>query len=72
MNKIPIVCDLTSKRWLNMEEAIIYLGFGSKSLFQEWRETGRLVYYKPGKKILYKRTDLDKMMESHRQGGFAQ
>ncbi len=55
-----------------MEEAIIYLGFGSKSLFQEWRETGRLVYYKPGKKILYKRTDLDKMMESHRQGGFAQ
>lgn len=55
-----------------MKEAITYLGFGSKGLFQEWRETGRLPYYKPGRNILYKRTDLDKIMESHKQGGFAQ
>lgn len=67
-----IVCDLSTKKWLNMKEAITYLGFGSKGLFQEWRETGRLPYYKPGRNILYKRTDLDKIMESHKQGGFAQ
>lgn len=70
-NRIPVMCDLTSKKWLNMKEAITYLGFGSKGLFQEWRETGRLPYYKPGRNILYKRTDLDKIMESHKQGGFA-
>lgn len=72
MDRIPVMCDLTSKKWLNMKEAITYLGFGSKGLFQEWRETGQLPYYKPGRNILYKRTDLDKIMESHKQGGFAQ
>lgn len=69
--KIPVICDLTSKKWLSLQEAITYLGFGSKGLFQEWRETGRLTYYKPGKIILYKRADLDRLMENHKQGGFA-
>lgn len=71
MNRIPVVCDLTTKRWLNLQEAITYLGFGSKSLFQEWRETGRLTYYKPGRTILYKRTDLDKLMEQHKHSAFS-
>lgn len=70
MTKIPVTCDLSTKKWLNLQEAISYLGFGSKGLFQEWRETGKLPYYKPGKIILYKRSDLDKLMESNKQGGF--
>lgn len=70
MNK-TIVCDLSTKKWMNLQEAVAYLGFGSKGLFQEWRETGRLPYYSTGKIIIYKRTDLDKMMEVTKKGGFA-
>jgi excisionase family DNA binding protein len=70
--EISVIIDISTKKWLNLNEAIAYLGYGSKGLFQEWRETGRLPYYKPGKNILYKRTDLDRFVESHRQGGFAQ
>lgn len=70
MNKTTI-CDLSTKKWLNLQEAIAYLGFGSKGLFQEWRETGKLPYYKVGKMIVYKRKDIDDFIQTHKQGGFA-
>ncbi len=66
-NDIP----LDKKTWLNMSQAIAYLGFGSKNTFQNWREEGVksngrpifLPYHKIGKIIFYKRTDLDKFAE---------
>lgn len=61
-----VTIDISTKKWLNLQEAIAYLGFGSKGLFQEWRESGKLPHYKPGKMIIYKKSDLDKMMEGHR------
>jgi excisionase family DNA binding protein len=70
MKNTPI-CDLSTKKWLNLTEAIIYLGFGSKNTFQQWREKGLLAFYKPGNTILYKRTDLDKFVEKFRQGEFS-
>jgi hypothetical protein len=69
-SRITIVCDLSTKKWLNLEEAVTYLGFGSKGTFQEWRETGKLTYYKPGKIIIYKRTDLDNLMEKNKHIAF--
>jgi excisionase family DNA binding protein len=65
------ICDLSTKKWLNLSEAISYLGFGSKSTFQQWREKGLLTYYKPGNTILYKRTDLDRFVEKFRHEEFS-
>ncbi len=64
-------CDLNQKTWLNLPEAIVYIGFGSKETFKELRKTGKLPYHKPGREILYKRSDLDKFMEKHRVEAFA-
>jgi len=66
MNKPTIFCDINTKKWLNLEEAIAYIGYGSKDTFQNWREEGKLNYYRPGKIVLYKRTDLDKFIEQHK------
>jgi excisionase family DNA binding protein len=68
--KASTICDLSTKKWLNLSEAIAYLGFGSKSTFQQWREKGLLTYYKPGNTILYKRTDLDRFVEKYRHEEF--
>lgn len=57
-----------------MEEASIYSGHTSYKTFQEWRKgveipTGngikriKLKYYKIGRKILYKREDIDRFLE---------
>ncbi len=65
-----VTCDISTKKWLNLKEAILYLGFGSKNTFQMWRERGEISYYKPGNTILYKRSDLDKFIERHKREGF--
>ncbi|QZT38693.1 helix-turn-helix domain-containing protein [Halosquirtibacter xylanolyticus] len=67
-----IFCDINTKKWLSLEEAITYLGFGSKDLFRRWRENGVLTYYKLGKRIVYKRADIDKYIESCRIIAFNQ
>ncbi|WP_159523767.1 helix-turn-helix domain-containing protein [Sunxiuqinia indica] len=67
--RIPVIVDLSSKKWLNEKEAIVYLGMGNANTFQHWRNTG-LQYYQPGRKILYKRADLDKWIEQHQVKGF--
>ncbi len=70
MKNKSITCDLATKKWLNLQEAILYLGYGSKNTFQMWRERGEIAYYKPGNTILYKRTDLDRFVERHRKESF--
>jgi len=71
MKKPAVICDLNTKKWLNLQEAISYLGYGSKDTFKQWRETGLLTYYKTGRIINYKRTDLDNFMERYRHAAFA-
>ncbi|MBR8535444.1 excisionase family DNA-binding protein [Carboxylicivirga sediminis] len=62
-----IVCNLEKKQWLTEQEAAIYLGIGNHNMFREWRENHGLPFYIPnGKKILYKRTDLDAFVEQSR------
>lgn len=75
VSKPEIICDLNQKKFLNLEEAIAYLGFGSKDTFQQWREAGCqykdrsgkvrttfLKYLKVGKRIVYRRMDIDDFM----------
>ena len=69
-DKIKVFCDLNLKKWLNLEEAIKYVGYGSKDTFQSWREgikrgkkTIFLKYHKVGKNIVYKRIDIDNFLE---------
>ena len=72
-SKPEITCDLNNKKWLNLSEAIIYLGYGSKDTFLKWREgikdprgkIKQLKYYKNGKNIIYRRTDLDAFLEDN-------
>lgn len=66
---ITIIKDINTAKWLNLDEAIAYIGYGSQSKFKEWRETNRLKYHKEKGKtspILYRRTDLDALVESWR------
>lgn len=72
-------CDISTKTFLNLEEAIAYIGFGSKDTFQQWREVGspykdrsgkqrkaKLKYHKVGKSIVYRRNDIDDFMHHFR------
>jgi len=78
MTKPEIICDLNQKKWLNLQEAAAYLGFGSKDTFQNWREGVQvssrskkmifLKFYKTGKNIVYKRTDIDNFLEEYQRG----
>lgn len=63
--QITYTVDLSTKKWLNLNEAIAYLGFGSKGTFQKWRDESMIPFSKIGANIVYRRADLDKMVESH-------
>ncbi len=65
MDKIKTVCDLNTKPYLNVKEAIVFLGFGNPNTFREWRETGQLDYYKVGRSIVYSQKALNKFMNNH-------
>lgn len=77
MKKPEIICDLNQKKWLNLQEAITYMGFGSKDTFQNWREgvqihpdSNKMIFlksYKTGKNIVYKRTDIDEFLEEYQR-----
>lgn len=54
------------KQWLTIGELAQYLGFGNYDVQQEWRDTAQLPYYQVGKKILYKKADVDRFVERHR------
>lgn len=58
-------CDISQKIWLDEQEAIAYTTLSRSDLFNA-RQEARLSYYrrKGNRKIIYKRTDLDKFIES--------
>ncbi len=56
--------DLNKQKWMTEKEAAVYLSIGNSNMFREWRENLGLPFYIPsGKKILYKRIDLDAFVE---------
>lgn len=55
------------KIWLNCAQLTEYLGFGNRATQQEWRESGLLPYYRVGKNIVYKKSDVDEFIEKHKQ-----
>ena len=62
---VSIVLDLNQKAWLNLEEAIAYMGFGSKDTFQKWRDSNVLPFSKVGRSIVYRRSDIDRLLEDN-------
>ena len=43
-----------------------YLGFGNGDTQKEWRDNGELPFYQLGRKILYRKDDVDAFVEKHR------
>ena len=68
--EVVVSIDLSQKKWLNITEAIKYVGFGCKTSFRQFREKGLLSFYKPTNEIIYKRADLDTFVERFRTEAF--
>ncbi|GEM_PF-4527966 len=62
--RIIVECDLNKKKWLSLEEAIVYMGAGSKATLQRWRDNFEIPYAKIGKIIVYRRKDIDDKLEA--------
>lgn len=58
---------MVEKIWLTIPQLTEYLGFANRATQQEWRESGALPYYKIGKNIVYKKTEVDEFVERHKQ-----
>jgi excisionase family DNA binding protein len=54
-------------RWLDIEEACFYLKVSKRTL-QSYRDTHRIPFSCIGKKIYYKASDLEKMLNKGYQG----
>lgn len=54
------------KRWMTIEEAQRYLGFGNRDTQQEWRDTGQLPYHVVGRTIIYDKSDVDAFVARHK------
>ena len=50
------------KEWMNIREASIYTGLGVQKL-RDVTATGDIPAYKPGRDLLYKKSDLDEWIE---------
>ena len=59
-----LAVDQLQREWMSQREAEEYLGLGRHSLLR-YRNRGELVYSQPGKKIMYRRGDLDAFLERH-------
>jgi hypothetical protein len=57
-----IIVDISSKRWLDEQEAEIYTSFGKDTL-REKRDLNLLPFRREGRKIIYEKRHLDEMME---------
>ncbi len=55
------------QQYLTKAQAQIYTGLSERSLDYA-RERGELTFYKHGKRVLFKKADLDAWMERHRAG----
>ena len=56
---------IPARGYLTLPQAALYLG-ASPGTLREWIRMKRLPTYKPGKELLFKRTELDAWMERHR------
>lgn len=54
------------KQWFNEEEALLYTGIKSRTSLLEARKSGELNSYNPQGRLLYKKEDLDKWIESYK------
>ncbi len=54
--------------YLTVSETKKYLGFASVDTQRKWRESGMLPYFLIGRQILYKKSDVDRLVERHRIG----
>lgn len=60
MSKVSVICDINTKLFFNQDEAVAFLGFGSKDFFRESRKNKKLKYkYLAGKYIYTKKHLLD-------------
>lgn len=58
---------IVEKIWLTIPQLTEYLGFANRATQQEWRESGALPYYRIGKNIVYKKSEVDEFVEKHKQ-----
>lgn len=58
---------MVEKIWLTIPQLTEYLGFANRATQQEWRESGALPYYRIGKNIVYKKSEVDEFVEKYKQ-----
>lgn len=61
--KTTIKVESAPKRWLNKQEAMVYLGVGEDYL-TKLRSEAKVRFYMDGKKIWYEQKELDRYIES--------
>jgi excisionase family DNA binding protein len=61
------IIQTVEHRYLTKAQAQIYTGLSERTLDYA-RERQELGFYKRGKRVLFKKSDLDYWMESHRAG----
>lgn len=64
---LPNVAPESPKEWLTEKEARAYLGW-SKTTMQRRRDDGTLPFSKIGSSLFYRREDLLRILDEHRQG----
>lgn len=63
--------DLLKKlQWLTSEDAFRYLGLASVAVLRNFVHQRRIPFYKPFGRLLFKRSELDKLVEASKNGGF--
>lgn len=73
-NSHDFLSDFTGLDWLNSEEAAIYLrlltkkGQPCKERLRNLVNKGRVPFYKPFGRLMFRRSELQKLIETSRQG----
>jgi hypothetical protein len=76
LDKKDILCDFSTSDWLNATEAALYLrlfrenGSPCVERIRNLVNQGRIPFYKPFGRLLFKKSDLKNLIESSRKGGF--
>ena len=59
-----VTIDFSTKVWLSEKEACAYTSLSPRSL-HDAREDAKITFRQMGRKIIYRREDLDKFIERH-------
>jgi hypothetical protein len=68
--------DFSGSEWLSVEEAARYLrilrkdGSPCAARIRNLVNQGRIPFYKPYGRLLFKRSEIERLIESSRKGGF--